>query len=115
MFPILQERRQQRAGQLSGGERQMLAIGRALMSQPKLLMLDEPSLGLAPLIVENIFEVIQRINQAGVSILIVEQNVHLALEIAGLAYIIETGRIVQHDTGVNLLNDERVKEAYMGI
>jgi len=115
IFPILAHRQSQKAGTLSGGERQMLAIGRALMSQPKLLMLDEPSLGLAPIIVEHIFEVIQRISQDNVSILIVEQNVHLALEIAEQAYIIETGRIIQHDTGANLLNDERVKEAYMGI
>jgi branched-chain amino acid transport system ATP-binding protein len=114
-FPILAERKNQKAGTLSGGERQMLAIGRALMSQPKLLILDEPSLGLAPLIVENIFETIQQISRAGVSILIVEQNVHLALELAEQAYIIETGRIVQQDSGANLLKDERVKEAYLGI
>jgi branched-chain amino acid transport system ATP-binding protein len=115
IFPILAQRQQQKAGTLSGGERQMLAIGRALMAQPKMLILDEPSLGLAPLIVEAIFEVVERINRAGVSILIVEQNVHLALEIAEHAYIIESGRIVQHDSGANLLNDERVKEAYVGI
>lgn len=115
IFPILAERQTQKGGTLSGGERQMLAIGRALMSQPKLLMLDEPSLGLAPLIVENIFEVIKRISEDGVSILIVEQNVHLALEIAEQAYIIENGRIVQHDTGTNLLKDKRVKEVYVGI
>lgn len=114
-FPILADRKTQRAGTLSGGERQMLAIGRALMSQPKLLILDEPSLGLAPIIVEIIFEIIKQISQEGVSILIVEQNIHLALEIAGQAYIIENGRIVQHDTGTNLLHDERVKEAYLGI
>lgn len=115
IFPRLAERRAQKAGTLSGGERQMLAIGRALMSQPKLLILDEPSLGLAPIVIENIFDVIKRISEDGVSILIVEQNVHLALEIAEQAYIIENGRIVQHDTGANLLNDERVKEAYLGI
>ncbi len=115
IFPILADRKSQKAGTLSGGERQMLALGRALMSRPKLLMLDEPSLGLAPLIVENIFDVIQRISQDGVSILIVEQNVHLALEIAEQAYIIENGRIVQADTGANLLSDERVKEAYLGV
>jgi branched-chain amino acid transport system ATP-binding protein len=115
IFPILANRRAQKAGTLSGGERQMLAIGRALMAQPKLLMLDEPSLGLAPLIVENIFEVIKRISQNEVSILIVEQNVHLALEIAEQAYIIETGRIVQHDASAKLLRDQRIKEAYVGI
>lgn len=115
IFPFLAERQTQKAGTLSGGERQMLAIGRALMLQPKLLILDEPSLGLAPLIVENIFEVITRISQDGVSILIVEQNVNLALEIAEYAYIIENGRIVQQDTGMTLLNDKRVKEAYMGL
>lgn len=93
----------------------MLAIGRALMLQPKLLILDEPSLGLAPLIVADIFEIIKQISTEGISILIVEQNVNLALEIAGYGYVIETGRIVQHDTGSNLLNDKRVRSAYMGI
>jgi len=115
IFPILGERQSQRAGTLSGGQRQMLAIGRALMLQPKLLILDEPSLGLAPLIVEDIFAVIRQISSEGISILIVEQNVNLALEIAEYGYVIETGRIVQQDTGVNLLNDERVRSAYMGI
>lgn len=115
IFPRLAERKRQRAGTLSGGERRMLAIGRALMCQPKLLILDEPSLGLAPLIVEDIFGVIQRISQQGVSILIVEQNVHLTLEVAEHAYIIENGRIVQHDSGANLLKDERVKESYLGL
>jgi len=115
IFPILADRKRQKAGTLSGGERQMLAIGRALMSQPKLLILDEPSLGLAPIIVETIFETISQISQAGVSILVVEQNIHLALEIAEQAYIIENGRIVQHDSGENLLHDERVREAYLGI
>jgi len=115
IFPILGERQAQRAGTLSGGQRQMLAIGRALMLQPKLLILDEPSLGLAPLIVEDIFAVIRQISSEGISILIVEQNVNLALEIAEYGYVIETGRIVQQDTGVNLLNDERVRSAYMGI
>ena len=93
----------------------MLAIGRALMQQPKLLILDEPSLGLAPLIVEDIFAVIRQISSEGISILIVEQNVNLALEIAEYGYVIETGRIVQQDTGTNLLSDERVRSAYMGI
>lgn len=115
IFPILAERRSQKAGTLSGGQRQMLAIGRALMLQPKLLILDEPSLGLAPLIVADIFEIIKQISTEGISILIVEQNVNLALEIAGYGYVIETGRIVQHDTGSNLLNDKRVRSAYMGI
>ncbi len=115
IFPILAERQEQKAGTLSGGERQMLAIGRALMSKPKLLMLDEPSLGLAPLIVEQIFEVVKQISQDGVSILVVEQNVQVALEIAEHAYIMETGRMVQHDSAASLLNDERVKEAYIGI
>jgi len=115
IFPILAERQSQRAGTLSGGQRQMLAIGRVLMLQPKLLILDEPSLGLAPLIVEDIFEVIKQISIEGISILIVEQNVNLALEIAEYGYVIETGRIVQQDTGANLLSDERVRSAYMGI
>lgn len=115
IFPRLAERKGQKAGTLSGGERQMLAIGRALMLQPKLLILDEPSLGLAPLIVEDIFAVIKQISTEGISILIVEQNVNLALEIAQYGYVIETGRIVQQDTGINLLGDERVRSAYMGI
>lgn len=115
IFPILAKRQSQKAGTLSGGQRQMLAIGRALMLQPKLLILDEPSLGLAPLIVEDIFEIIRQISAEGISILIVEQNVNLALEIAEYGYVIETGRIVQHDTGANLLRDERVRSAYMGI
>ena len=115
IFPILAERQSQRAGTLSGGQRQMLAIGRALMLQPKLLLLDEPSLGLAPLIVEDIFNVIKQISTEGISILVVEQNVNMALEIAQYAYVIETGRIVQQDTGAKLLTDERVRSAYMGI
>ena len=115
IFPILAERQSQRAGTLSGGQRQMLAIGRALMLQPKLLILDEPSLGLAPLIVEDIFNVIKQISTEGISILVVEQNVNMALEIAQYAYVIETGRIVQQDTGAKLLTDERVRSAYMGI
>lgn len=115
IFPILAERQAQKAGTLSGGERQMLAIGRALMSRPRLLMLDEPSLGLAPLIVKQIFEVIKRISAEGMSILLVEQNVRLSLEIARHAYVIESGRIVQHDRAGSLLRDERVKEAYLGL
>jgi branched-chain amino acid transport system ATP-binding protein len=115
LFPRLAERPSQRAGTLSGGERRMLAIGRALMAQPRLLILDEPSLGLAPLVVDDIFAIIKQVSQAGVSILIVEQNVQLALEIAERAYIIETGRIVQQDSGQNLLNNRRVQEAYLGV
>ncbi|MBE7555672.1 MAG: ABC transporter ATP-binding protein [Anaerolineales bacterium] len=115
IFPILAERQAQKAGTLSGGERQMLAIGRAMMSRPTLLMLDEPSLGLAPLIVKQIFEVIKRVSAEGVSILLVEQNVRLSLEIARHAYVIESGRIVQHDSAECLLRDERVKEAYLGL
>ena len=115
IFPILADRQAQKAGTLSGGERQMLAIGRALMSKPSLLMLDEPSLGLAPLIVKHIFEVIKRISAEGVSILVVEQNVRLALEIARHAYVIESGRIVQSDQAAHLLHDKRVQEAYLGL
>jgi branched-chain amino acid transport system ATP-binding protein len=115
MFPRLAERRDQIAGTLSGGERQMLAIGRALMSQPKLLILDEPSLGLAPIVVEQIFEIIQHISNNEISILLVEQNVRLALEVAQDAYIIEGGRIIQHAPAADLLDDERVRKAYMGI
>ncbi|HIG46164.1 MAG TPA: ABC transporter ATP-binding protein [candidate division Zixibacteria bacterium] len=115
LFPRLAERHAQKAGTLSGGERQMLAIGRALMSKPELLILDEPSLGLAPIIIEQIFEIIRKISQYGTSILVVEQHTHMALEIAQYAYIIEGGRIVQHDSAAALLDDERVKEAYMGM
>lgn len=115
IFPILAQRHAQKAGTLSGGERQMLAIGRALMSRPTLLMLDEPSLGLAPLIVQRIFEVIRQISAEGVTILLVEQNVRLTLEVARHAYVIESGRIVQYDQAASLLQDERVKEAYLGL
>jgi branched-chain amino acid transport system ATP-binding protein len=115
IFPILAERRSQRAGDLSGGQQQMLAIGRALMARPKLLLLDEPSLGLAPVIVETIFGVIREINQAGTSILIVEQNVVEALELASRAYILEDGRIVREGVADELLNDESLKEAYFGM
>lgn len=114
LFPILKDRSRQVAGTLSGGEQQMLAIGRGLMSKPKLLMLDEPSLGLAPIIVKNIFEVIKRINRSGVSILLVEQNVRIALGLAQRAYIIENGRIIQHGDAKDLLSDEQVKDAYLG-
>jgi branched-chain amino acid transport system ATP-binding protein len=115
VFPRLAERKTQLAGTMSGGERQMLAIGRALMAKPDLLILDEPSLGLAPLIVENTFEVIKLINQQGVSILIVEQNVHLTLETASYGYIIETGRIVKEGPCVELMQDPAVKEAYLSL
>jgi branched-chain amino acid transport system ATP-binding protein len=116
VFPRLYERQSQRAGTLSGGERQMLAIGRALMAKPELLILDEPSLGLAPLIVEDIFNVIRRINRdEGVTILIVEQNVRLTLETADYAYILENGVIVGDGESKDLLQDERIQEAYLGL
>lgn len=114
LFPRLQERSWQYAGTLSGGEQQMLAVGRALMSRPKLLMLDEPSLGLAPLIVQQIFSIIQDINKAGVTILLIEQNANMALKIADLAYVIETGHIVLKGSGEELLQNETVREAYLG-
>ncbi len=114
IFPRLQDRQKQRAGTLSGGERQMLAIGRALMSKPKLLLLDEPSFGLAPVLVEHLFEVVQDINQQGVTVLLVEQNVRAALELAHRAYVIENGRIVGQGTGEDLLSFESVRSAYLG-
>lgn len=115
IFPRLEERKSQKGRTLSGGERQMLAIGRALMLQPDLLILDEPSLGLAPLIVDNIFDVIEAIKERGVSILIVEQNVQLTLESSDYAYIIESGRIAQQGPSAELLRDERVVEAYLSL
>jgi branched-chain amino acid transport system ATP-binding protein len=115
LFPRLHERRAQNAGTLSGGERQMLAIGRALMAKPKMLMLDEPSLGLAPLIVQDIFNIIRHISQEGVTIFIIEQNIHKTLEIASNAYIIETGVIVGEGASAELLSDQRIQEAYLGI
>ncbi|MAT99842.1 MAG: branched-chain amino acid ABC transporter ATP-binding protein [Anaerolineaceae bacterium] len=115
IFPRLAERKSQLAGTMSGGERQMLAIGRALMAKPEMLILDEPSLGLAPLIVENTFKRIVEINQQGVSILIVEQNVHLTLETADYGYIIETGQIVKEGPCQQLLRDPAVKEAYLSL
>ncbi|MBO5730753.1 MAG: ABC transporter ATP-binding protein [Treponema sp.] len=114
LFPRLQERSWQYAGTLSGGEQQMLAVGRALMSRPKLLMLDEPSLGLAPLIVQQIFSIIRDINKTGVTILLIEQNANMALKIADLAYVIETGHIVLKGSGEELLQNETVREAYLG-
>ena len=114
LFPRLAERRAQRAGTLSGGEQQMLAIGRALMSQPKLLLLDEPSLGLAPNLVQSIFAVIRDINARGVTILLVEQNAHMALRTAHRGYVMETGKIVLQDTAANLAANPQVKEAYLG-
>jgi branched-chain amino acid transport system ATP-binding protein len=114
IFPRLEERRDQRAGTLSGGERQMLAIGRALMSRPKLLMLDEPSFGLAPLLVENIFEMITEINKQGVTILLVEQNIRAALELADRAYVIENGRVVGQGVQEDLMFFESVRDACLG-
>ncbi len=115
LFPILNERKNQAAGTLSGGEQQMLAIGRALMSLPVLLMLDEPSLGLAPLIVAEIFRVISRVNEKGSTVLLVEQNVEHTLEIASRGYVLENGSIVLEGTGKELLTNPHVKEAYLGI
>ena len=114
MFPILKERSWQLAGTLSGGEQQMLAVARSLMSRPKLMMLDEPSLGLAPLIVKNIFNIIKEINKQGVTILLIEQNANMALKISDYSYVLETGNIVMEGKGVELLNNEKVKSAYLG-
>ncbi len=114
IFPRLQERQAQLAGTLSGGEQQMLAMARALMGRPKLLLLDEPSMGLAPIMVERIFEVVRTVAQQGVTILLVEQNVRQALSIATRGYVMESGRIVLQDTAANLLQDARVVEAYLG-
>ena len=113
-FPRLKERQSQLAGTLSGGEQQMLAMARALMSRPRLLLLDEPSMGLAPIMVERIFEVVREVAQQGVTILLVEQNVRQALAIATRGYVMESGRIVLNDTAANLLQDARVVEAYLG-
>jgi branched-chain amino acid transport system ATP-binding protein len=114
LFPILKERERQKAGTLSGGEQQMLAIGRALMARPKLLLLDEPSLGLAPLIVRKIFDIIREINAEGTTIFLVEQNAHLALKIANRAYVLQTGEIRMNDTAANLLTNPEVQKAYLG-
>jgi len=114
LFPRLREREKQKAGTLSGGEEQMLAVGRGLMSRPKLLMMDEPSLGLAPVLVKNIFKIIERINNNGTTILLVEQNSKAALNIANRGYVIETGKIVLSGKANNLLNNEDIKKSYLG-
>jgi branched-chain amino acid transport system ATP-binding protein len=114
LFPILGERKKQTAGTLSGGEQQMLAMGRALMSKPKILLLDEPSMGLAPLLVREIFDIIKNINSEGTTILLVEQNARMALSIASRAYVIETGSIVMSGTGEELANSDEIQKAYLG-
>ena len=114
LFPRLKERSWQAGGTLSGGEQQMLAVGRALMSRPKVIMMDEPSLGLAPLVVQDIFKIIQEINRQGVTVLLIEQNANMALKIADLAYVLETGTITMSGTGAELLANDKVKEAYLG-
>ena len=114
LFPRLSERRSQKGGTLSGGEQQMLAVGRALMSKPALVMLDEPSLGLAPLLVREVFDIIREINDKGMTVLLVEQNAHAALKIAHKAYVLETGRVTLSGTGEELIADERVRAAYLG-
>ncbi len=114
LFPRLKEREWQLAGTLSGGEQQMLAVGRALMSRPELLMMDEPSLGLAPLVVQDIFKIIRTINDNGITVLLIEQNANMALQICDKAYVLETGSITMEGTGAELLSNEAVKEAYLG-
>ena len=114
LFPRLEERNWQLAGTLSGGEQQMLAVARGLMSRPKMMMLDEPSLGLAPLVVQDIFSIIKEINRQGVTILLVEQNANMALKTADYAYVLETSSITKSGTGTELLNDDSIKEAYLG-
>jgi branched-chain amino acid transport system ATP-binding protein len=113
-FPVLAERRTQLGGTLSGGEQQMLAIGRALMSKPKLLLLDEPSLGLAPLLVDKIFEIIQNINSGGMTVLLIEQNAWQALNISHRGYVLETGEVSLHGVAADLLNNDHVRKAYLG-
>ena len=115
MFPILRERAEQQAGTLSGGEQQMLAIGRCLLGQPELIMFDEPSLGLAPTIVQEVFGIVERLNADGTPIILVEQNVALSLKMANRAYVLENGRIVLSGPGGDLLQDDRVREAYLGL
>ena len=114
LFPRLEERNWQMAGTLSGGEQQMLALGRALMSRPKLIMMDEPSLGLAPLVIKDIFNIIRRINESGTTVLLVEQNANMALKVAHHAYVLETGRSKTEGSGRELLENEEIKEAYLG-
>ncbi len=114
LFPRLKERSWQEGGTLSGGEQQMLAVGRALMSRPKVIMMDEPSLGLAPIIVRGIFDIIKEINKQGVTVLLIEQNANMALKTADLGYVMETGRITMSGSGAELLSDEQVKKAYLG-
>lgn len=114
LFPILKERNWQLAGTLSGGEQQMLAVARALMNKPKIIMMDEPSLGLAPLIVRDIFDIIKEINKQGVTVLLIEQNANMALKIADRAYVMETGKITMSGTGAELLADEGIRKAYLG-
>ena len=114
LFPRLKERSWQAAGTLSGGEQQMLAVGRALMSRPKLIMMDEPSLGLAPIVVRGIFDIIKEINRMGVTVLLVEQNANMALQIADIGYVLETGRITLSGPGRELMANEQVKKAYLG-
>jgi branched-chain amino acid transport system ATP-binding protein len=115
LFPRLKERLTQQSGTLSGGEQQMLAMGRALMARPKLLLLDEPSLGLAPFLVKEIFRIIGEINRRGTTVLLVEQNANMALEVAGRGYVLETGEVVLADTGKALLNNPQVQQAYLGM
>jgi branched-chain amino acid transport system ATP-binding protein len=114
LFPRLQEREKQKAGTMSGGEQQMLAMGRALMANPKLLLLDEPSLGLAPVIVDKIYEIVREINQRGVTILLVEQNANYALDVSKRGYVLETGRVVLSNDSESLRNDPEVMKAYLG-
>lgn len=115
LFPRLKERISQKGGTLSGGEQQMLAMGRALMAKPKILLLDEPSMGLAPLLVELIFEIIKKLNEEGTTILLVEQNALMALSIAHRGYVLQTGEIILHDSAQNLKNDEMVQKSYLGV
>jgi branched-chain amino acid transport system ATP-binding protein len=115
LFPVLKERESQTGGTLSGGEQQMLAMGRALMAGPRLMMLDEPSMGLAPMLVEKIFDIIKEINAQGTTILLVEQNAHVALEICDRGYVLETGKVTLSDVGATLLTDPHVQEAYLGV
>jgi branched-chain amino acid transport system ATP-binding protein len=114
LFPRLKERAEQRAGTMSGGEQQMLAIGRALMTRPRLLLLDEPTLGLAPLIIAQIFNIIRTIREQGVTVFLVEQNANKALQVADRGYVLENGRVVMQDTGANLLANADVRKAYLG-